>query len=129
MDTMLNGHGYAKSAIDMACWDLLGKVCGKSVCDLLGGRFGESITLYRAISQRPADEMAENVARYRAEGYTRFQLKVGGDPLDDIERIAELVLAHDGIVISDEIHADLIYAPHRHLPIALVSPEIATRTV
>ncbi len=35
------------------------------VCTLLGGRFGESVQLYRAISQIPPTEMAENVAQYR----------------------------------------------------------------
>jgi len=87
MDTALLGHAYVKSAIDMACWDLLGKVTGQSVCALLGGRHGDSVDLYRAISQRTPEEMAENVAAYRDEGYRKFQLKVGGDPLADIERI------------------------------------------
>ncbi len=87
MDYLLKGHPYVKSAIDMACWDILGHVSGLPVCVLLGGRFGDDVTLYRAISQRPAAEMAENVASYRAEGYRRFQLKVGGDPDQDIERI------------------------------------------
>ena len=54
---------------------------------LMGDRFGDSVRLYRAISQQPPDEMARSVATYRAEGYTRFQLKVGGDPDPDIERI------------------------------------------
>ena len=58
MDQALLGHPYVKSAIDMACWDLLGKVTGKSVCALMGGKHGDSVALYRAISQRPADEMA-----------------------------------------------------------------------
>lgn len=87
MDTAMKGHPYVKSAIDMACWDILGKVAGMPVCELMGGRFGEDVILYRAISQRPAAEMAENVAGYRAEGYTRFQLKVGGLADDDIDRI------------------------------------------
>ncbi|MBI1315159.1 mandelate racemase [bacterium] len=87
MDRVLKGHPYVKSAVDMACWDILGKVAGLPVCSLLGGRYGEDVVLYRAISQRPAAEMAENVAAYRAEGYRRFQLKVGGRPDDDIERI------------------------------------------
>lgn len=87
MDRLLKGHPYVKSAIDMACWDVLGKAAELPVCTLLGGRFGEDVVLYRAISQRPAAEMAENVAAYRKEGYRRFQLKVGGRPEDDIERI------------------------------------------
>ena len=87
MDRLMKGHPYVKSAIDMACWDILGKAAEMPVSPLLGGRYGDDVVLYRAISQRPAAEMAENVASYRAEGYRRFQLKVGGRADDDIERI------------------------------------------
>ena len=87
MDAALQGHPYVKSGIDMACWDILGKTAGLPVCTLLGGRSGEDVTLYRAISQESPEEMAGKVAGYRAEGYRRFQLKVGGDPDVDIARI------------------------------------------
>ena len=40
MDSALQGHPYVKSAIDIACWDLLGKLTGQPVCVLLGGRYG-----------------------------------------------------------------------------------------
>ena len=87
MDAALKGHPYVKAGIDMACWDILGQVAGQPVCNLLGGRYGEDFVLYRAISQGSPDEMAEKVAGYREEGYRRFQLKVGADPQEDIERI------------------------------------------
>jgi L-alanine-DL-glutamate epimerase-like enolase superfamily enzyme len=87
MDAALKGHAYVKSGIDIACWDLLGKATGLPACTLLGGRFGEKVRLYRAISQEAPEQMARKVAGYRNEGYTRFQLKVGGDPDVDIERI------------------------------------------
>jgi L-alanine-DL-glutamate epimerase-like enolase superfamily enzyme len=87
MEAAMKGHPYVKSGIDMACWDILGKVTGQPVCTLLGGRFGEDFVLYRAISQQPADVMAKNVVKYREEGYRRFQLKVGGNPDEDIDRI------------------------------------------
>jgi L-alanine-DL-glutamate epimerase-like enolase superfamily enzyme len=87
MDAALKGHPYVKSALDMACWDILGKSAGLPVCTLLGGRFGEAVDLYRAISQEPAAKMAARVAQYRAEGYRKFQLKVGANPDDDIDRI------------------------------------------
>jgi L-alanine-DL-glutamate epimerase-like enolase superfamily enzyme len=87
MDAALKGHAYVKSGIDMACWDILGKVTGQPVCTLLGGRYGDDFVLYRAISQESPEAMAGRVAGYRAEGYRRFQLKVGGDPAIDIERI------------------------------------------
>jgi L-alanine-DL-glutamate epimerase-like enolase superfamily enzyme len=103
MDKALLGHPYVKSAIDMACWDLLGKSSNKSVSELMGGKFGDSVALYRAISQRPADEMAENVAAHRADGYTKFQLKVGGAPKDDIDRIhaAADVLSDGEVLVAD----------------------------
>jgi L-alanine-DL-glutamate epimerase-like enolase superfamily enzyme len=87
MDAALQGHPYVKSAIDMACWDILGQAAGQPVCVLLGGRYGDDFGLYRAISQESPEAMAGRVAGYRAEGYRRFQLKVGGDPLVDIARI------------------------------------------
>jgi len=87
MDTTLKGHPYVKSALDMACWDILGQATGQPVCNLLGGRYGDEFLLYRAISQEAPEAMAGKVAGYRAEGYRKFQLKVGGDPETDIERI------------------------------------------
>ena len=89
MDRALKGHPYVKSAIDMAAWDVLGQAAGMPVCELLGGRYGDDFVLYRAISQDSPEAMAASVAGYREEGYRRFQLKVGGDPDVDIERIRE----------------------------------------
>lgn len=87
MDAALKGHPSVKSGIDIACWDILGQAAGLPVCELLGGRYGADVHLYRAISQESPDAMAGRVAGYRAEGYRRFQLKVGGDPDVDIARI------------------------------------------
>jgi len=87
MDAALKGHPYVKSGIDIACWDILGQAAGLPLCVLMGGRFGESVRLYRAISQESPEAMASKVAGYRAQGYTRFQLKVGGEADTDIERI------------------------------------------
>ena len=87
MDAVLRGHPYIKAAIDVACWDILGKLTGLPVYRLLGGKAQESVKLYRAISQIEPHAMAANVAGYRDEGYTKFQLKVGADADSDIERI------------------------------------------
>src|SRR5438067_9427360 len=87
MDAALKGHPYVKSGIDMACWDVLGKVTGQPVCTLLGGRYGVDFVLYRAISQESPAAMAERVTDYRAAGYRRFQLKVGAEPEEDVARI------------------------------------------
>jgi L-alanine-DL-glutamate epimerase-like enolase superfamily enzyme len=89
MDQAMKGHPYVKSAIDVACWDILGKVSGLPVSSLLGGAYGEDFVLYRAISQESPENMATKITGYREEGYRRFQLKVGGDPDTDIERIRQ----------------------------------------
>jgi L-alanine-DL-glutamate epimerase-like enolase superfamily enzyme len=103
MDAAMRGHPYVKSAIDMACWDLLGKATGQSVATLMGGHVGDDFALYRAISQESPDAMAARVAGYRDEGYRKFQLKVGGDPDTDIDRIraAAAVLERGDVLIAD----------------------------
>ena len=87
----------------MACWDILGKAAGLPVCTLLGGRFGESFALYRAISQEAPEAMAAKVAAYRAEGYRKFQLKVGGEVEADIARIraCAAVLEPGDVLVAD----------------------------
>lgn len=47
----------------------------------------------------------------------------------ELEALAEFVLAHDLTVVSDEIHAELIYDGRQHIPFASLSPAIAERTV
>lgn len=103
MDAALLGHPHAKAPLDIACWDILGKAAGLPVYTLLGGRAQEDVALYRAISQQAPEEMAANVAKYRAEGYRRFQLKVGGDPDDDISRIhaARRILGDHDVLVAD----------------------------
>ena len=112
MERSLKGQAAAKSALDMACWDLLGKASGLPAHLLLGGRFGETVALYRAISQDSPAAMAARVGHYRAEGYRRFQLKVGGDPDTDIERItaAAAELASGDVLVAD---ANTGWLPHQ----------------
>jgi L-alanine-DL-glutamate epimerase-like enolase superfamily enzyme len=112
MDARLKGHPYVKSALDMACWDILGQAAGLPVSALLGGRFGTDVILYRAISQGPPEAMAASVAGHRDEGYRRFQLKVGGDPDEDIERIqaASETLQTGDVLIAD---ANTGWLPHQ----------------
>ncbi len=111
MEIHLKGHPYVKSAIDIACWDLLGQASGVPVATLLGGRDGEAVELYRAISQDSPERMADSVALYRAEGYRKFQLKVGGDPDADIARIEAVAarLQTGDVLVAD---ANTGWLPH-----------------
>ena len=99
----LRGHPYVKAPIDIACWDVLGKAAGLPAHLLLGGGETAAIDLYRAISQDAPEVMAKRISSYRAEGYTKFQLKVGGDADVDIDRIeaCRAVLKRGEILIAD----------------------------
>jgi L-alanine-DL-glutamate epimerase-like enolase superfamily enzyme len=100
LDFHLKGHPYTKSAIDMACWDLLGKKADLPLAELLGGRFGTRVDLYRSVAQDTPARMVEHARAYQAEGYRRIQVKVGLDPDEDIERIEAVRAAvGSGIVL------------------------------
>jgi L-alanine-DL-glutamate epimerase-like enolase superfamily enzyme len=103
MDAALRGHPYAKAPIDIACWDLLGLATGQPVYTLLGGAAQDDVVLYRAISQEAPEIMAKKIETYAAEGYTKFQLKVGGDANDDIDRIhaTREVLKPSDLLVAD----------------------------
>lgn len=103
MHSILRGHPYVKAPIDIACWDLLGKATNQPVYKLLGGAAQEKIVLYRAISQQSPDQMVEKIKQYSSEGYTKFQLKVGGDTNEDIERIKA---TRNALKCSDTLIAD-----------------------
>jgi len=103
MDRTLSGHLYVKSPLDIACWDILGKSAGLPVATLIGGAFVREYPLYRAISQQSPGEMAADVEKYRSQGYRRFQLKVGGDPDEDIRRVEKVlgVLSPGDVLVAD----------------------------
>ncbi|KAB8181401.1 MalY/PatB family protein [Microbispora catharanthi] len=48
---------------------------------------------------------------------------------EELEALAEAAEELDLVVVSDEIHADLAYAPHRHVPFASLGPATAARTI
>lgn len=88
MDRVAAHNWFAKSAIEMACWDVLGKAAGKPVYELLGGAC-------RPLGIRSRFSMgAYDVERARAraaelveQGFDTVKVKVGGQPADDIARV------------------------------------------
>ncbi|MCU1390743.1 MAG: Mandelate racemase/muconate lactonizing protein [Ilumatobacteraceae bacterium] len=103
MDATLMGHEYAKSPVDIACWDIAGKAFGASVTTLLGGLRQERFPLYMAVPFGSPAEMTDYVLARRAEGIHRFQLKVGGDPVVDGARARQVIEAteEDDLVVAD----------------------------
>ncbi|MDE3027122.1 MAG: mandelate racemase/muconate lactonizing enzyme family protein [Paracoccaceae bacterium] len=82
MDSLLNGHRYAKAAVDIAAHDAIGKATGLRVADLLGGVAQEVVPSYFATGVGEPDEIARIVAEKVAEGYPRLQVKIGGRPVE-----------------------------------------------
>ncbi len=91
MDHCMRGHGYAKSPVIAACWDILGKSTDQPVWMLLGGKLTDGAPMYRVAPQKPIDETREELITHRAAGYRQFQIKVGADWVADIDRIKDTV--------------------------------------
>lgn len=103
LDSALRGHEYGKSAVDVACWDVLGKSLGLPVSALLGGQMSDSFPLYTAVPLGSADQMAAFVQARRAEGTHNFQLKLGANPLEDADRARAIlsVIDREDVVVAD----------------------------
>ncbi len=83
----------AKSAIDIACWDIAGKAAGVPVATLLGGRQQERVAVWESLPLLAPAAIADHVAAAVADGVRVFQLKVGGDPYEDAARVAAVTAA------------------------------------
>jgi len=93
LDDRLKGHEYAKSALDVACWDAFGRLVGKPVAALLGGVLQRELPLYVAIPLGTPASMAAFVARERSGGIRNFQAKLGAEPAEDAQRVAAILAA------------------------------------
>jgi len=79
VNTYLIGHPYAKSALDIALWDLTGKACGLPVYSLLGGLQSDELPLYHSITCIAPEEMARIAKDAHASGMRQIQVKLGAD--------------------------------------------------
>lgn len=88
MDVQLPGHPYAKSPIDIACWDILGQAAGLPLWQLMGGSEAESVHLNSSIGTDTPEAMLASIAEASDAGYRTHSAKLGGDdPQADIARI------------------------------------------
>jgi len=84
MDLSLNGHAVAKTLVDLACWDLLGKACEQPLYVLLGGKLLERVPLHRVVPLGTPDETIAVMDGLRDRGFRHFQIKLGQGVESDI---------------------------------------------
>ncbi len=87
MDSALVAHEHAKTALDVACWDIFGKSVDLPVCELLGGRTDVRMPVISSIYTGDPEDMRRRVAEHREAGYTSHSIKIGDDPALDADRI------------------------------------------
>jgi muconate cycloisomerase len=88
LNLILWGNSFAKAAVEMAAWDVVGKALGVPVYRLLGGKLHTSFTSRTGTVGISSPQEAADKARSMVErGATDIKVKIGSDPVDDFERL------------------------------------------
>lgn len=87
LDRAIMSGTAAKSIIDMACWDILGKSVGVPTHVLLGGRLADSAPAFSVIGFGEVADAVEKAKTEYERGVVAMQLKIGDDPLVDAQRV------------------------------------------
>jgi muconate cycloisomerase len=88
MEGALADNPYAKAAIEMALWDLLGKIAGLPLYALLGGGPPHPVPIKYGIGLTSVEHAREQAARGLELGFGYLKVKVGGSLRDDLARVA-----------------------------------------
>jgi L-alanine-DL-glutamate epimerase-like enolase superfamily enzyme len=104
MNTAIAGNPFAKAAVEMALWDIKGKILQTPVYQLLGGYRRKRIPVNHSVSYGSIAEMTEEAVQHVSRGFKTIKIYCGREtPQDDLERIREIRRAvGDGIQIYVE---------------------------
>lgn len=104
MNAALDGHPEGKAALDIACWDLCGKMLDRSVVDLLGGARQHEILTYHVVGIGTPEYAATETERLQSEGITRIQLKAGGrsihEDIDCIQAVCKVLKPGNDLAVD-----------------------------
>ncbi|TCO43942.1 o-succinylbenzoate synthase [Kribbella antiqua] len=87
MDAVLRGQHVAKSGLDIALYDLAGRISGWPVHALLGGSIRDRVQTTWVVGLGTLDEMAAEAAAYADKGFRHLKVKGGHDPAKDLELV------------------------------------------
>ena len=92
MDRAIKGNPFAKTAVDMACYDATGKDLGVPASTLLGGRHRDRISVGQSIGIKDTADAVADARMYVDDwGFNSIKIKVGGDPAEDLERSKRII--------------------------------------
>ena len=114
MDAAVMGHAYAKTAVDVACWDIAGKAAGVPVAVLLGGIHQAEFPMLKMAIMDTPEAMAANCRALATQGFRTVQVKIGNDWREDVARIEacmETAPLFDRVIVD----ANANYLPHEAL--------------
>ena len=95
----------AISAIDIAIWDILGKLTNKPVFKLLGGRTKEKIPVYASkLYSQPIKDLQNEAEKYKKQGFKMFKMRCGWGPKDGPEGMRKNIELVEAVreVIGDD---------------------------
>ena len=119
MDKAIRGYPYAKTAVVMALYDMLGKELNRPVCDLLGGRFRDRIELAHSLGLMEVDAAVEEGRKVVAEGIRNLKVKGGHDLKRDLEVVRKLREA-----VGPNVH--IVLDPNQAYPSAKEAVKVCT---
>jgi len=99
LNRVLPKKNAAQAAIDLALHDLQSKALGVPLYALLGGLVREEVTIIRILALKAPEEMAANARKLVEKGYSFIKVKVGDDPVKDVERVKQVRKA-----VGDGVH-------------------------
>jgi L-alanine-DL-glutamate epimerase-like enolase superfamily enzyme len=104
MNAITYRNPAAKAAVDIACYDLMGKASGQPVYNLLGGRLDKKLTYAKVLSIDEPEQMADEAEKAVAAGYSSIKVKIGNDMKDDLQRLQAI---RDRVGYEVPIRADV----------------------
>ena len=103
MDANVARSEVAKGLLDMACWDLMGRIAGRRACDLMGGAAADELPLAALIPLASPQFMVDLALAFRRGGTASFRLKLGESIVRDREIVA---LAREALGADARLRVD-----------------------
>lgn len=99
----LEGSVFPIGAIEIACWDIIGKSLNVPLYKLLGGKYRDKVPITAFMGIKPPDQLAQDVLKAVEQGFTTIKLKVGRDLSEDVEIVK---VVRDAVGDKIEIRVD-----------------------